>query len=279
MRTMRSELGHSSSFNAQFHAGRVLRWTPPLGGGQSCLHGLSKTRISTTKPPPFFCFYDKGMALPKRRGIAMSKIPNELRTTIAHNIRACRLRQFDGKGAAMQCAAAYSEFSGKKVSPAQWSMWERGKRSPTEERLVHIAAFFSVTVDYLRQNHQPAPAQPPPPVSTPEEKPVHTSPAAGKNFSDDPVRIPGIDIPPLLAGNRLLREVRKVFSGWRGILSCLFKRKEYASTAKVWTRWPDRCKPSVYKDEHAVFSLFALTSALPDPSAFPWPGSRQGNSA
>lgn len=77
----------------------------------------------------------------------MGKIPNELRETIAHNIRECRLKKFPGRGGGKKCAEAFG------VSPQQWSPWERGMRTPDELRLSQIAAFFGVTVEYLRRDN------------------------------------------------------------------------------------------------------------------------------
>ena len=77
----------------------------------------------------------------------MGKIPDELRSTIATNIRACRMKQFPGRGGSKKCAEKFG------VSPQQWSPWERGKRTPDEQRLSKIAKFFGVTVAYLREDH------------------------------------------------------------------------------------------------------------------------------
>lgn len=77
----------------------------------------------------------------------MSKIPQELRQNIARNIRACRIRKFPGRGGARLCAEAFG------VLPQQWSPWETGKRVPDESRLVRLAEFFEVTVEYLRRDN------------------------------------------------------------------------------------------------------------------------------
>ncbi len=77
----------------------------------------------------------------------MGKIPNELRETIAKNIRDCRLKKFPGRGGGKKCAESFG------VSPQQWSPWERGMRTPDELRLSQIANFFGVTVEYLRRDH------------------------------------------------------------------------------------------------------------------------------
>lgn len=77
----------------------------------------------------------------------MGKIPNELRETIARNIRECRLKKFPGRGGGKKCAEAFG------VSPQQWSPWERGMRTPDELRLSQIASFFGVTVEFLRRDN------------------------------------------------------------------------------------------------------------------------------
>ena len=99
----------------------------------------------------------------KGRVKGMGKIPNELRETIAKNIRDCRMKKFPGRGGGKKCAEAFG------VSPQQWSPWERGMRTPDEVRLAQIATFFGVTVEFLRRsnvepremlgdaNQQPAP--------------------------------------------------------------------------------------------------------------------------
>lgn len=77
----------------------------------------------------------------------MGKIPNELRETIARNIRECRMKKFPGRGGGKKCAESFG------VSPQQWSPWERGMRTPDELRLSQIAEFFDVTVEYLRRDN------------------------------------------------------------------------------------------------------------------------------
>ncbi len=96
----------------------------------------------------------------------MGRIPEELRQTIAQNIRNCRMNKFPGRGGAKLCATAFG------VSPQQWSPWERGLRIPDETRLRKIAEFFGVDVDYLRKNHGNAqPTPPPPPASASGQQP------------------------------------------------------------------------------------------------------------
>ena len=99
----------------------------------------------------------------------MGKIPNELRQTIAANIRAARIKKFLGRGGGKKCAAAFSEFVGQNVSPQQWSPWERGMRTPDENRLKQMAEFFGVTVEDLRPDSSPPTA--------PESSPVNQSPS------------------------------------------------------------------------------------------------------
>ncbi len=77
----------------------------------------------------------------------MGKIPETLRHIIAANIRACRRKTFPGRGGGKRCAEAFG------VSPQQWSPWERGMRTPNEQRLSQIAEFFGVTVEHMRCDH------------------------------------------------------------------------------------------------------------------------------
>lgn len=77
----------------------------------------------------------------------MARIPENLKKTIAENIRDCRKTKYPGRGGAKLCA---SEFG---VSPQQWSPWERGMRTPDDDHMQRIADFFGVSVDYLRENH------------------------------------------------------------------------------------------------------------------------------
>jgi transcriptional regulator with XRE-family HTH domain len=99
----------------------------------------------------------------------MSKIPNELRETIAWNIRACRMEKFPGRGGCKNCAESFG------VSPQQWSPWERGYRTPDEGRLVQIAEFFGKTVEYMRRDNRPGNT-----ASRPEKEPT----ASHGQFSD-----------------------------------------------------------------------------------------------
>ncbi|MDR1612772.1 MAG: helix-turn-helix transcriptional regulator [Planctomycetota bacterium] len=88
-------------------------------------------------------------------------MPSELRETIAGNIRDCRQNKFPGRGGGKKCAEAFG------VSPQQWSPWERGMRTPDELRLSQIAAFFGVSVEYLRRDN-----------SAPREKESEAAPHA-----------------------------------------------------------------------------------------------------
>lgn len=92
----------------------------------------------------------------------MGKIPQELRNTIAQNIRKCRMDKFPGRGGGKKCAEAFG------VSPQQWSPWERGMRTPDELRLSQIAEFFGVTVEYLRRDNAAKPQE-----SSMTEQPSH----------------------------------------------------------------------------------------------------------
>ncbi len=100
----------------------------------------------------------------------MSRIPQSLRATIARNIRECRREKFPGRGGSKKCAEKFSLYSGKNISPQQWSPWESGRRTPNEEYLQQIAAFFEKTVEYmLRDNSQPAPPIPVMPYNEPAD--------------------------------------------------------------------------------------------------------------
>ena len=113
----------------------------------------------------------------------MGKIPNELREVIARNIRVCRLQKFPDRGGGKKCAETFG------VSPQQWSPWERGTRTPDEVRLSQIAEFFGVTVEWMRRDNRPPPA----------EKPQETPPSGiGRGFPHmgSPGGIAGVDFPP-----------------------------------------------------------------------------------
>ena len=86
-------------------------------------------------------------------GDLMGKIPDELRIIIARNIRECRATKYPGRGGGKKCAEAFG------VSPQQWSPWERGARTPDEERLSRLAGFFGVTVEYLRRDNRVKPEE------------------------------------------------------------------------------------------------------------------------
>lgn len=83
----------------------------------------------------------------------MGKIPDELKATIARNIRDCRMKKYPGRGGGKKCAESFG------VSPQQWSPWERGMRTPDELRLMQIAEFFDVTVEYLRRDNSVKPLE------------------------------------------------------------------------------------------------------------------------
>ncbi len=99
----------------------------------------------------------------------MSKIPQSIRSIIAANIRACRLKAFPHRGGASQCA---KEFN---VAPQQWSLWETGARTPNYARLEKIAQFFNISVESLCIDHSL----------------VKTSPAETVHMPNTPVDSPG----------------------------------------------------------------------------------------
>ncbi len=110
----------------------------------------------------------------------MGRIPDDLRQIIADNIRKCRIKKFPGRGGGKKCAEAF------KVSPQQWSPWERGNRTPDEDRMNQIAKFFGVTVAYLRQDRRNQPGGSPflQQSHTPHESP----PSHGEtNHGDSPL--------------------------------------------------------------------------------------------
>ncbi len=100
------------------------------------------------------------------KGLSMGRIPDELRKTIAANIRAERVKNFPGRGGGKKCAEAFSHYIGRNVSPQQWSPWERGMRTPDESRLQQIADFFDTTVENLRRNTSKTATPPTPPDSS-----------------------------------------------------------------------------------------------------------------
>ncbi|MCD8141521.1 MAG: helix-turn-helix transcriptional regulator [Planctomycetaceae bacterium] len=96
----------------------------------------------------------------------MGKIPTELRNIIASNIRECRKKKYPGRGGSKKCAEKFG------VSPQQWSPWERGKRTPDEDRLARIAEFFEVSVEFLRRDN----SRPQPQIITPPVNPSRSEP-------------------------------------------------------------------------------------------------------
>ncbi len=86
----------------------------------------------------------------------MGKIPKELRQKIADSIKKLRLIHYPGRGGGKKCAAAFG------VSPQQWSPWERGMRTPDEDRLDQIATFFDTTVEDIRRGIDTRDPSPPP---------------------------------------------------------------------------------------------------------------------
>ncbi len=99
----------------------------------------------------------------------MSRMPHSLRAIIARNIRECRLEKFPKRGGSKECAEEFSLYTGRNVSPQQWSPWECGGRTPNEESLEQIAAFFGKTVEYMHCDNSPPPV--PPMTSMPPYEP------------------------------------------------------------------------------------------------------------
>lgn len=83
----------------------------------------------------------------------MGKIPVDLRTNVATNIRNCRNFKYPQWGGAKKCAEDLG------VSPQQWSQWERGAHMPDEYRMMEIAEFFGVTIEYLRRDNSCLPPE------------------------------------------------------------------------------------------------------------------------
>lgn len=77
----------------------------------------------------------------------MGKVPVDLRRNVATNIRNCRHRKYPQWGGSKQCAEDFG------VSPQQWSQWERGAHMPDEFRMIEIASFFDVTIEFLRRDN------------------------------------------------------------------------------------------------------------------------------
>lgn len=77
----------------------------------------------------------------------MGRIPNNLKTTIASNIKAARIAKYPGRGGAKKVALELG------VSQQQYSPWETGNRTPDELRLKSIAAYFGKSVEWFRTDH------------------------------------------------------------------------------------------------------------------------------
>lgn len=79
----------------------------------------------------------------------MLKTKREKRLQImSANLRYLRESRFPGRGGSKKCADALG------MKQQQWSPWEKGQRMPTDDSLRRIAAYFGVTVDYLKTDHQ-----------------------------------------------------------------------------------------------------------------------------
>lgn len=68
----------------------------------------------------------------------------ELRDIIAWRIASERRRKFPDRGGLGKCARAFG------TSDQQWSQYENGRRTPDDERLGEIAAFFGVSLEHLK---------------------------------------------------------------------------------------------------------------------------------
>ncbi len=88
-----------------------------------------------------------------------ARIHPSKRVTIAKNISACRIEKFPEHGGSRKCAAEFSRYIGKHITPQQWSVWECGMRTPKEESLQQIAEFFGKTLEYMYSDNSP-PASP-----------------------------------------------------------------------------------------------------------------------
>ena len=75
----------------------------------------------------------------------MGRLTREEKEIIAYNISEQRKLRYPGHGGGKKCAAAFG------IPPQQWSPWESGSRTPDDNRLNQIAAFFEVTVADLRR--------------------------------------------------------------------------------------------------------------------------------
>ncbi len=83
----------------------------------------------------------------------MRKVPVELRKNVATNIKHCRKNKYPKRGGAKRCA---EEFG---VSAQQWSHWESGSHMPNEFRMMELADFFDVDIEYLRRDNSVAPGR------------------------------------------------------------------------------------------------------------------------
>ncbi len=137
------------------------------------------------------------MALSKKRGNSMGRIPNKLRLTIAQNIRECRKKKFPGRGGCKKCAEAFG------VSPQQWSPWERGGRTPDEIRLQDLAEFFGTTVDWMRRDHTQPRSEPlrDAHAETPPPRHGRPPPGAPQSGEDAPSSRSWRDEPPGSVGS------------------------------------------------------------------------------
>ncbi len=80
----------------------------------------------------------------KKTSAKKKAIDAEQRMVIAWRIQDERKRKFPGFGGGKECCEAIG------VSPAQWSHWEHGNRTPNERWLKTIADAFGVPVEHLK---------------------------------------------------------------------------------------------------------------------------------
>ncbi len=69
---------------------------------------------------------------------------------VSDNLKRLREKMYPGHGGKKQVADAM------RLKIQQWSPWEKGQRIPSDIRLEKIAAFFSVSVDYIWTDHRTA---------------------------------------------------------------------------------------------------------------------------
>lgn len=88
------------------------------------------------------------------------------------NLRYLREQKFPGRGGSKKCADALG------MKQQQWSPWEKGQRMPTDDSLRKIAAYFGVTVDYLKTDHPEGHTAQDGNVAVPSSIPKHSNETA-----------------------------------------------------------------------------------------------------